>query len=230
MARQLKKGIRRTIELVEEENKIFNLFSKQISREVAREVLDKDGKLPSEVRFVSVIFIDIRNFTGFAESKSAEELVMFQNTFFSVIIEAANKFDGIVNQFLGDGAMISFGAPLNSGNAAAHAIRSAMEMSSKIDEAIKAGIIPEIKFGIGIHAGNAVCGNIGTTTKSEYSITGSVVILAARIEDYNKQLRSRILVSQEAYDHAGLKEYPFENMGQASLKGWSSPVVIYKLA
>ncbi|MEJ7673148.1 MAG: hypothetical protein WKF59_10650 [Chitinophagaceae bacterium] len=72
MANQLQKGIQRTIQLVEEENKLFNLFSRQISKEVAQELLDKDGKVPSELRFVSVMFIDIRNFTVYAETQEPQ--------------------------------------------------------------------------------------------------------------------------------------------------------------
>lgn len=230
MANQLKKGIMRSIELVEDENKLFNLFSRQISKEVAQELLDKDGKVPSELRFVSVMFIDIRNFTVYAETQEPEAIVKFQNAYFGVVTEIVHKYEGIVNQFLGDGCMITFGAPLNIENPAANAVKAALEIKKIIDAKIETKEMHPFRIGIGIHCGNAVTGNIGTNVKSEYSITGGVVILAARIESENKVHESQILISKEALEHAGIKDLHAEPMGSSLLKGWSHPVELYKLA
>ena len=230
MANQLQKGIQRTVELVEDENKLFNLFSRQISKEVAQELLDKDGKVPSELRFVSVMFIDIRNFTVYAESQEPEAIVEFQNTFFAIITGVVHKYEGIVNQFLGDGCMITFGAPVTVENPAANAVNAALEINQIIDDKIANQELHAFRIGIGIHCGQAVTGNIGTILKSEYSITGGVVILAARIESENKTFHSKILISKEALISSGIKDITAEAMGASLLKGWSHPVELYKLA
>lgn len=230
MANQLRKGIMRSVELVEDENKLFNLFSRQISKEVAKELMDNDGKVISKRRFVSVMFIDIRNFTVYAEMQTAEDLVKFQNVFFCVIIDIVNKYHGIVNQFLGDGCMITFGAPIETENPAQNAVKAALEIKQQLEEGIKKNEMHQFEIGIGIHCGMAVTGNIGSSLKSEYSITGGVVILAARIEQFNKQLNSHILISKEAYDYAKMPEVSFEHAAEATLKGWSHPVELYKLA
>jgi adenylate cyclase len=230
MAKRLLNGIHRTIELVEEEHKMFNIFSRQISREVALEILDKDGKIVSETRFVTVMFIDIRDFTVFAESKTAAEVVEFQNKYFGIITRVVHKYDGIVNQFLGDGCMITFGAPVKVANSPENAIRAAMEIKNTIDEKIKSGEMRSFRIGVGIHCGNAITGNIGTDVKSEYSITGGVVILAARIEPVNKILGTQILVSKDVLDQSGIKDIPAEPMGASHLKGWSIDIELYKLA
>lgn len=230
MANQLHKGIQRTVDLVEEENKLFNLFSRQISKEVAEELLDKDGKVPSELRFVSVMFIDIRNFTVYAESQKPEAIVEFQNIFFGIITGVVHKYEGIVNQFLGDGCMITFGAPVTVENPAANAINAALEINKIIDEKIEKLEIHPITIGIGVHCGQAVTGNIGTILKSEYSITGGVVILAARIEAENKTFHSKILISKDALAAASVNGINPEAMGASHLKGWSHPVELYKLA
>ena len=229
MANQLKKGIMRSIELVEDENKLFNLFSRQISKEVATELLDKDGKMPSELRFVSVMFIDIRNFTVYAETQEPEEIVKFQNEYFGLVTEVVHKYEGIVNQFLGDGCMITFGAPVKVNNPSANAVKAALEINQIIDDKIKNEELHPFTIGIGIHCGNAVTGNIGTNVKSEYSITGGVVILAARIESENKTYGSKILISKEALETASIKELESVAMGASHLKGWSHPVELYKL-
>lgn len=230
MANQLQKGIQKTVELVEDENKLFNLFSRQISKEVAQELLDKDGKVPSELRFVSVMFIDIRNFTGYAETQEPEAIVQFQNTFFAIITGVVHKYEGIVNQFLGDGCMITFGAPVNCHNPAANAVNAALEINKIVDDRIEKKEIHSFRIGIGIHCGKAVTGNIGTILKSEYSITGGVVILAARIESENKTYGSKILISKEALEAASLEGLNAVPMGASHLKGWSEPVEIFKLA
>jgi adenylate cyclase len=229
MANQLQRGIHRTVELVEDENKLFNLFSRQISREVAQELLDKDGKVPSELRFVSVMFIDIRNFTVYAETQEPEAIVKFQNSFFAVITGVVHKYEGIVNQFLGDGCMVTFGAPVNVENAASHAVNAALEINKIVDEKIASKEMHPFRIGMGIHCGNAVTGNIGTILKSEYSITGGVVILAARIESENKTYGSKILISKEALEKSGV-DVKAEFVGASHLKGWSHPVDLYKLA
>ena len=229
MANQLKKGILKTIELVEDENKMFNLFSRQISKEVAMELLDKDGKMPSELRFVSVMFIDIRNFTVYAETQLPEDIVKFQNKYFGIVTEIVHKYEGIVNQFLGDGCMITFGAPVKVDNPSANAIKAALEIKKVIDDKIEKKDVHPFRIGIGIHSGNAVTGNVGTNLKSEYSITGGVVILAARIESENKKYNSQILVSKDALEYSGMKSLGAELLGESNLKGWSHPVELYKL-
>ena len=230
MANQLQKGIHRTIDLVEDENKLFNLFSRQISKEVAQELLDKDGKVPSELRFVSVMFIDIRNFTAYAETQDPESIVAFQNTFFAIITDVVHKYEGIVNQFLGDGCMATFGAPVNVANPAANAVNAALQINKMLDDTIDKKELHAFTIGIGIHCGKAVTGNIGTILKSEYSITGGVVILAARIESENKTYGSKILISKEALEAASVNGVNAVAMGVSHLKGWSHPVELYKLA
>ncbi len=229
MANQLQKGILRTVELVEDENKLFNLFSRQISKEVAQELLDKDGKVPSELKFVSVMFIDIRNFTAYAETQQPEAVVKFQNIFFEIITVIVHKYEGIVNQFLGDGCMITFGAPVKVDNPSANAVNAALEINMIIDEKIEKKEIHPFVIGMGIHCGQAVTGNIGTLLKSEYSITGGVVILAARIESENKTYGSKILISKEAWEAASIEGINANSIGASHLKGWSHPVELYKL-
>lgn len=229
MSNQLRKGIQRTVELVEEEHRMFNLFSRQISKEIAQEILDKNGNMPSQSRFVTVMFIDIRDFTAYAETKEPVDIVTFQNAYFGLITAIVHKYEGIVNQFLGDGCMITFGAPVTVANSSENAIRAALEIKEAIDEKIRKNQMHKFRIGIGIHSGNAVTGNIGTDVKSEYSITGGVVIIAARIEAVNKILGTQILASKEVVDHADIKGLEKESMGVSHLRGWSHEIELYKL-
>ena len=126
--------------------------------------------------------------------------------------------------------MITFGAPVTVENPAANAVNAALEINQIIDDKIANQELHAFRIGIGIHCGQAVTGNIGTILKSEYSITGGVVILAARIESENKTFHSKILISKEALISSGIKDITAEAMGASLLKGWSHPVELYKLA
>ncbi len=133
--------------------------------------------------------------------------------------------------FLGDGCMVTFGAPVKLDNPAKHAVAAAIMLLQELNRLVEDGGLPATRIGIGIHTGEAVTGNIGTSQRRQYSITGSVVILASRIEQLNKQFGSQLLVSEEviqsidAHDTAEATSF-----GYIALKGWHKPVGVYKLA
>src|SRR4030095_16314608 len=118
---------------------------------------------------------------------------------FSIAINAVSKHDGIINQFLGDGFMSTFGAPVSSGNDCKNAVDSALEILDITQNACNNGLIPPTRLGIGIHYGEAITGNIGTELRKQYSIVGNVVIQASRIEQLNKTFKSQLLVSREVF-------------------------------
>ncbi len=144
-----------------------------------------------------MMFLDIRNFTKFAESRQPEEVVNYLNTLFDFMIEIINQNNGIINKFLGDGFMAVFGAPVSDGQDCRNAVNAAMAIIKRLDEEVKAGTIPHTTAGIGIHAGPAVTGNVGSSQRKEYTIIGDVVNMASRIEQLNKQYGSQVLISDE---------------------------------
>lgn len=231
VGRQIKAGIRRSYKEAEKRQKVENLFGQQISQEVAEKMIENDGKIESKRMNVAIMFIDIRNFTNYASNKNPEEIVQFQNVFFTTVFNAVSAHHGVVHQFLGDGCMVTFGAPLELDNPSQHAIRASFTLFASIEKEIKQTSLPDIKIGIGIHSGEVVTGNIGTAQRQQYSITGTVVILASRIEQLNKRFETKLLVSQNVMDniHDNLLNQP-EFLGKIDLKGWSTPVGIYKVA
>jgi len=158
-----------------------------------------------------------------------EEIVAYQNAFFAIVIEIVARHGGIINQFLGDGCMVTFGAPVPIENQCEHAISAAREILETIDARVALNLIPKTSIGIGIHVGDAVTGNIGTSIRQQYSITGNVVIIAARIEQLNKEFKSQILTSAEVIQEVSLTSIA-QHLGGVVLKGLSDPVGIYKLA
>ena len=231
VAGQIRITIDRSLTAAEEGNKIINLFGQQISKEIVEEMLESEGALQSKLMKVCVMFVDIRNFTNHVADKTPAEIVAYQNAFFEIVIKAVTKHHGIINQFLGDGCMVTFGAPVALKNAAHNAVESAMEIHKELKEQIQKGNIAPTSIGIGIHIGDAVTGNIGTIERQQYSITGSVVILAARIEQLNKDYNTQILISEDVVQHISHSLPPDSTfLGKIDLKGWHHPLGIYKIA
>ena len=173
---------------------------------------------------------DVRNFTPLVENKSPEEIVALQNVFFSEAVEIVNRNHGIINQFLGDGFMATFGAPLATGRDCANAIAAAHELVAGMRRLSEGGRIPPVTVGIGLHAGEVVSGNIGSELRKQYSITGNVVILASRIEQLNKEYGSQILASGEVLAAAGGPAPGDESLGPVHVKGREEPIELFRLA
>ncbi|HEV8187821.1 MAG TPA: adenylate/guanylate cyclase domain-containing protein, partial [Pyrinomonadaceae bacterium] len=193
---QIRKRILNSFSVVEERNRISRTFGEYVSPEVMGKLMDLKPDLRSENKNVCVMFLDIRNFTGFAEKRSPEEVVEYLESLFEFMIEIVNRHHGIINKFLGDGFMAVFGAPLSDGKDCANALKAAQEILARVQQEVEAGTILPTTVGIGLHAGEAVTGSIGSALRREYTVIGDVVNLAARIEKLNKRFDSQLLISE----------------------------------
>jgi adenylate cyclase len=126
--------------------------------------------------------------------------------------------------------MATFGAPVSKGHDCQNAVEAAILINDEVLKRSRDGLIPDTEIGIGIHAGEAVTGNVGTKSRQQYSITGNVVILAARLEQLNKKLKSRILISKQVLDQINIENIPHEWIGPVDIKGMGKPVEVIKIA
>jgi len=186
--------------LEEAEKRIKGLLNQQLSGAVADELLSSKDEQKVERRFVCIMFLDIRDFTPFAEKRDPEEIIRYQNLVFGFMIDIVNKHKGIINQILGDGFMATFGAPISTDNDCRQAYLTAREIIDSVKEKSESNEIPQTRIGVGLHAGYVVAGNVGTQDRKQYSITGNTVILAARLEQLNKEFGTSLVMSREVYD------------------------------
>lgn len=225
---QIKKGLEKHFNVIAERNEMQKLFGQQISKEIVDELVKNEYRVQSRIRFVAIMFLDIRNFSIFAQNKSPEEIIAYQNIIFSFIIEIINHNNGIVNQIMGDGLMAIFGAPIEHENDCQLAVNSAIEIHKELKRRNNEGLIPETVIRIGINAGEVVTGNVGTSERKQYSVTGQPVIIAARLEQLNKELGSSILISPNVYDRVTLNIEPMIHR-DIFIKGIPAPLTVYQL-
>jgi adenylate cyclase len=229
VARRLRKSFVNTLESIEDRNRVLNVFGQHVSPAVAEQLLAQRADVKSEVREVCVMFLDIRNFTAFAEKRTPEEVVGYLNSVFEFMIESVNAHQGIVNKFLGDGFMAIFGAPLRDEDHCRHGVEAGLSIIAKVAELVAAGKIPATRVGIGLHAGRAVVGNVGSAMRKEYTVIGDVVNVASRVEALNKQFGSQLLVTEQVREASGMAHEAWIAKPPLTVRGRDEPVLIYEL-
>ena len=231
VAMEIRKRIVQANSITEERNNIVRMFGRHVSPVVVDEILARGADLRSEKKSVCVMFLDIRDFTGFAEKKTPEEVVYYLEHLFDFMIEIVNRNHGIINKFLGDGFMAVFGAPISDGHDCTNAVNAAKQILMRLKIEVAQGNIPPTTVGIGLHAGDAVMGSIGSALRKEYTVIGDVVNLAARIEKLNKEFGSELLLSEVVMNDVASEELPDAiAMGAVQVRGREAPIQIYQAA
>lgn len=226
IASEINKRVQNSFSQLMEKQKIISLFGQQVSREIVDElILRKDDP---DIKRVSatIMFLDIRNFSSYAETKDPAEIIQFQNNIFDPLIEIITKHKGLVNQFLGDGFMASFGIPIATNDHSQNAFNAGLEIIHKIKVLAEVGVIPITRVGIGIHSGEVITGNIGNEIRKQYSIAGTTVITAARLEQLNKEYRTQFLVTREFLESISTNGQAVESLGEISIKGFEKPMEV----
>ncbi len=227
VAFEIKKRSQAVFNLKKEKDEISRLFDQQVSKEVVDILLHDD--FSTRRGHVSILFLDIRKYSSFAESRSPEEVIGFQNHFFGPILRIIEEYHGITNQILGDGIMATFGAPIPTEDHAQKAYEAAIAISTKVKNSISMGKIPTTKIGIGIHTGEVVMGNIGNELRKQFSISGTAVVLAARIEQANKEYNTEILISSSTRESISDKNGQIQSIGKINMENISKEIEVYRV-
>jgi adenylate cyclase len=197
----LQAGFNRMSEGLAEREELRDLFGRHVGEDVARAALDRGIELGGEELEVAVLFVDIIGSTSLAAERPPQEVVSALNEFFGVVVEVVEDCGGLVNKFEGDAALAVFGAPLPLDDAAGCALRAARELSRRL-----AGEVDGLSAGIGVSAGRAVAGNIGSESRFEYTVIGDPVNEAARLCELAKEAEGRVLASSCALELARADE------------------------
>jgi adenylate cyclase len=228
VSQRVRTTIIETLSAVRERERVVALFGQHVSPLVVDQLLRHPTGEHSALRTVCVMVLDIRNFTGFSETRSPGEVVRHLNTLWTFMVRTVNEHHGIVNKFLGDGFLAVFGAPLSNGSLdCANAIAAARQIMLELDTLVTAGEVPQTQIGMALHAGEAIVGNVGSSDRKEYTVIGDVVNVAFRIEALNKEFGSTLLISEPVRAHAGIDAEP---MPPISIRGRHGAVELFRVA
>jgi adenylate cyclase len=228
VSRELKNRITSTIDFQEKKNELELLFEQQVSKEVSKALLKEKGVTKGNE--ATVMFLDVRNFTAFADTHTPEEVIDYQNKFLSPVIDIINQHQGVVFQILGDGLMACFGSPGENVLHADMAFQASLKILEQVQEASTQKIIPLTTIGIGLHSGLVVSGNIGNESRKQFSISGSPVIVASRIEQLNKKYGTQLLISGQVFRQIVKGKMEIKFLGEEPLRGIGTPVEIYSVS
>lgn len=226
VALELRRKITSSVHLADERSRVVGMFGQYVSPAVVEKLLAQKHFEP-EMRHVCVMFLDIRDFTRFSEERRPEEVIDYLNVLYSRFIEIVGRHNGIINKFLGDGFMAVFGAPVSDGRDVSNAVHAALEILDCVEEMNRKGEIAPTRIGMGLHAGSAVTGNVGSDERKEYTIIGDTVNLASRIEQLNKEYGSSLLVTDAVY--SVMKDLPGEPLPPIEVRGRKSAVHLIRL-
>jgi adenylate cyclase len=210
-------------EVASEVEKRANL-SRFLSPAAVEEVLSgrTDLKLDGQSALVTVLFADIRGFTGITANMPPEDVVRFLNRFFSEMVDAVESTGGVVDKFIGDAVMALWGAPHPKVDDARSALKGAITMMQRATGIHVAG--RPLELGIGVHTGNAVLGSIGSKRRLDYTAIGSTVNMASRLCSLAQA--GEVLTLQDTLQLAG-PQVRAEATKATTVKGYDQPVVPY---
>jgi adenylate cyclase len=179
-------------------------------------------QLGGEVREVAVVFADVIGSTSIAGRRPPNEVVALLNDFFRLVVETVEEQGGWVNKFEGDAALCVFGAPTARPDAACDALRAARTLRRRLDEELEGA-----DAGIGVSAGPAVAGNVGTEERFEYTVIGDPVNEAARLSELAKRCPERLLATAGVVERAGPEEAAcWETREEVVLRGRDEPTAL----
>ncbi len=178
----------------------------------------------------AILFSDLRGFTELSNRKPRDEVIGILNGYFDALAQPIEKNGGEILKFMGDGLLAVF--PLRNPTACADLLRAVAEAQAAIAELNErhrlAGRDP-LGFGIGVHLGDVMYGNIGSRNRLDFTVIGPAVNIASRLESLTKEVRRPVLFSKAFVDLAGCAR-DLEEVGSYPLKGIDAPITVFATA
>jgi class 3 adenylate cyclase len=187
--------------------------------------------LGGQRREVTVLFSDLKGFTTLSEQLPPEQVVSMLNEYFTEMVRIVFKHDGMIGKFIGDAVMAIYGAPDPRGDHAQAAVATALEMRealAQLNLRRKARGEEVLEFGIGLHSGEVIAGNIGSLQQFEYTVIGDTVNTASRLQSLTRNLGVDILMSDATWQQVRTA-FGARDLGEHEVKGRSEKVRVVAL-
>jgi class 3 adenylate cyclase len=207
------------------------MFGRYLSTEIMNTMIENPLalELGGERRRVTIMMTDLRGFTALSERLEPERVVQMLNAYFEIMVEEILKYNGTINEIIGDALLVIFGAPQEMPDRAKQAVACAIDMQNamgRVNEENRTNGLPELEMGIGLNEAEVVVGNIGSCKRSKYAVVGSGVNMTSRIESYT--VGGQILISESVYEQA-CEILRIDSQREAFPKGVERPLKIYEV-
>ncbi|MEM1164345.1 MAG: adenylate/guanylate cyclase domain-containing protein, partial [Pseudomonadota bacterium] len=171
---------------------------------------------------MTILFLDIRGFTAMSEKMMPEALATFMTGFRDLVTRTADAHNGIVDKFVGDGAMVVFGLQQQRARDPMDALACAEALAAAADDSD-----PPMRLAIGIHAGEVFCGAVGAESRLEFTVLGDVVNIASRLEGAAKSNDLPIVASADVIAAAGVEAGTWRSLGARQIRGRAEPLALF---
>jgi PAS domain S-box-containing protein len=220
------------LEDITREKRIKGTMVRFMSDRVVEQLLDLDETLlGGATQEVTILFADIRNFTGLSERLGAREMVAVLNDYFALMVDVIFKHGGTLDKFIGDAIMAVFGAPFVAADDTDNAVATAIEMLARLREfnqRQESEGRSTLKIGVGIDTGEVVAGTIGSPRRMDYTVIGDHVNVASRVESANKYYGTRILVTEHTQKRLR-KDHRVREIDKARVIGRDGSVTLFEI-
>jgi class 3 adenylate cyclase len=216
----LTRSFNEMVEGLQERERLREAFAAFVDPVLAERVVAEGTMIEGQEVEVTVLFIDIRDFTALAERLSARELVDQLNSFYSLVVPLLVRHGGHANKFIGDGLLAVFGAPQAHRDHADRGVAAALDIA----EAVRERYHGELRIGIGINSGTVIAGTVGGGGRVDFTVIGDAVNTASRVEEATRVSGDEILVTEATRCLLERDFGGFEPREAIPFKGKSEPV------
>ena len=206
-----------------ERRQLHEAFGTFVDPALTERVLAEGTDLRGEEVDVSILFVDVRGFTTFAEGAAAHEVVAALNQLYEAVVPVIRRHGGHANKFIGDGLLAVFGVPERDGDHATRAVAAAREIAGLAGQ----GSAGRLRVGVGVNSGRVVAGTIGGGGRRDFTVIGDPVNTAARVEAATRLTGDDILITETTLRALGPDAGAFDERPSAPLKGKSAAVRLY---
>ena len=228
---EVAEGFNLMINSLKESQKIRDSFGKYVCKEIRDEIIAGNPSLEGEMKRVTLLFSDLRNFTDFVEKNHPTHVVKIMNQYFNEMTIAVRDHKGLVLQYVGDEIEAAFGAPIGFDDHPEMAVKAALEMRDRLNRLnikLESQGFEPLVHGIGIHSGAVLAGNIGSAERMSYALVGDTVNTASRIEGLTKNYGCDIILSQTTHNLL-TGSYRTQQLAPVKVKGKEDELIVYKL-
>ena len=219
----LARGVNAMLDGLQERERLREAFGSYVAPDVVERVLREGTMLEGDEVEVSIVLVDICDFTAFAERASARETVTYLNDFFGLVVPILDEHGGHANKFIGDGVLGVFGAPERQHDHADRALAAACAIALAVEDRYG----ERLRMGAGVNSGPVSAGTVGGGGRLEFTVVGDTVNVAARVEAATRELGDRVLLTEATRCLLTRDEVPLEPRGSVPLKGKREPVPIW---